>query len=416
MKAAGRWVFAVLVSSAVVLVGLGCEAAPALAGIEVSQGKSSTGSNEIRATVPGRFKVVLCDGSAVKGSPSDTGVSGFYDLQNDPQEKYNYAANWSGFFSHKLSIDPRREGKTGAIMPGPGTVELLEANPLRVVMRYSWGARAYGGGAAPLNPDVRLEQTFTVSAPDRLYQTFAIVGTGDEVKLTHFSFVLHTSHARFAGGKTGKGGVYSLPAPWTFVQDETRGPKTCVLHVAQPGVVNHGDGTQSHHKMNFLMIMHKATAHYGYRGNLWLGYRTALSLHADDPVITKDKRLEWHSLVIANHDVTDLEKAAATISEYREPGTPTCAKGAAVGDGFDEATGCYQMKAAAGGVDFELPAACHWPMFEIQAWPGKAPRTILVGGARKSAGADYLAHAAQGKLLVQIAADVPRGTRIVIGE
>ena len=399
----------------VFLVCAACSAVP-LEPIEVSEGKSkASGSNEIRITVPGRFKVVICDGSKVKGSPSDTGVTGLFDLKNDPQEKYNYTPTWSGFFSHKIGVAPRREEKTGAIMPGPGTVELVESNGVRAIVKYTWGARAYGGAGAPLNPDVNFEQTFVICAPDRLYQTFTIVGIGEEVKLGHMSFLLHTSHAKWSGGKTGKGGVFSLQAPWTFVRDEKAGPKNCVLHVVKPGPFKHADGTESVHKANFLQVMHKATAGYGYRANLWIGFRTSLGLRAADPVITKGKRLTWHAQLLMNHDITSLEKAAPFIEENRNPGTPKCAKGTPVGDGFDEGKGCYTLKAAADGVDFTLPVRCHWPIFQIADWKGDVPKTITIGGEAKTVGGDFIACIEKGTLLVQIASDLNAETRVQIG-
>jgi len=404
-----------------VLSGMISGAAWAAEGVAVSTGKSKlTSSNEIRVTVPGRLKLVFCDGSRVEGSPEDTGISGFYDLKNDPGEKYNYAATWSGFFSHKISVEPVRAGKKGAIMPGPGTVELLEASPVRAAVRYAWGARAYGVTSNPVNPDVRFEQTFVVYAPDKLYQTLAFVGIGEEVKVSFVTLVLHTSHARFAGGKSGKGGVYSIKAPWTSLRDEENPPlwakrfgKSCLLHVAKPGVVTHGDGTQSHHKMNFLFALHKATGTYFYRGDLWVGFRSSIRIR-ELPTLVKGQRLEYHMLVLANHDMTDLEKAKPYVKEYREPGTPKCAKGQPVGDGFKEAMGCYELEADKGGVEFELPAACHWPAFQVSGWTGGAPKTIGIDGKQAGRGDDYLAGAAKGRLLLQIRRDVAQGTRIVI--
>jgi len=393
-----------------VLVSTVCAAG--LEPIKVEEGTGKRGSHEVRITVPGRFRVVISDGAKERGAPEDSGITGYYDLRNDPDGKYNYAAPWSGLFSHKIGIDPRREGKTGAIMPAAGPVELVEANPLRAVVKHTWPARAYGSRTNPESPDVRFEQTFVITAPDRLYQTVAIIGIGEEVTLKHFAFMLHTSHAKWSGGKTVKGGVYSLPAPWTFVKDETRGAKTCVLHAVKPGPYTHGDGkTTSTHKANFLMIMHKVKGGYGYRANRWVGFRTCLNVAGAHPVIRKGDRVEWHALTLANHDVNTLEKAKPYVEAYRNPGTPTCAKGTLVGDGFDEATGSYTLKAGPGGVDFRLPASCHCPTFEISGWRGMKPPFVAVGGARKD---DYLAHVSKGALLVQIAGEIPKGTRIVI--
>ena len=397
-----------------VLVSTVCAAG--LEPIKVEEGTGKRGSHEVRITVPGRFRVVISDGAKERGAPEDSGITGYYDLRNDPDGKYNYAAPWSGLFSHKIGIDPRREGKTGAIMPAAGPVELVEANPLRAVVKHTWPARAYGVAKNPVNPDLSFEQVFVVTAPDRLYQTLTLVGTGEDVTLKHFQFMLHTSHARWSGGTSGKGGVYSLPAPWTFAQDETPGPKSCVLHAVKPEPYTHGDGkTTSTHKANFLMVMHKAEGGYGYRANRWIGFRTCLNVAGGGPVIRKGDRVARHAMLVVNHEIADLEKAKRYVEEYRNPGRPTCAKGSIVGDGFDEATGCYTLKAAADGVDVTLPVSCHWPMFEIAGWTGGKPPFVSAGGARKDALAgEFIAHVSDGTLLVQLASDVPNGTRVVI--
>ena len=400
-----------------VMLACGVSAADPLKPIEGTKGKSKEGGNEVRVVVPGRMKIVVCDGSTMKGSPQDTGVTGFYDLANDPDEKYNYSAPWSGFFSHKLGVAPRRDGKTGAFMPGPGPVEVIESSPVRAVIKYSWNGTAYGHAHMPKNPDVRFEQIFTVCAPDRLYQTFRIIGTGEEVALTHFAFLLHTSHAKWSGGKTGKGGVYSLGAPWKLAGGDTANP-TSILHVVKPGPFSHAGGTTSTHKANFLLVMHKAApARYGYRENRWIGFRSSLKVPIDDPVITKEKTLTWNAVVHMNHEMTDLEKAKPRVDEYRDPGKPECRKGTVVGDGFDEGKGCYTLKASAAGVgvDFTMPRACRWPVFQVSDWRGDKPTSVTVGGVHKeTAAGQIIAHASGGTLLVQIAEDVPAGARVII--
>ena len=110
--------------------------------IAVTQGQSASGSNEVRIVVPGRLKIVLGDGS--KRGPADAGVTGFYDLRHDPDEKYNYAPPQYGFLWPKLTVDPRRDERTGALCPGAGTLEVLEANPVRAVVKYTWAGTSYG--------------------------------------------------------------------------------------------------------------------------------------------------------------------------------------------------------------------------------------------------------------------------------
>jgi hypothetical protein len=398
-----------------VLVGAEVCASAPIGPITVTKGTSAAGSNEVRIVVPGRFKVVICDGLK---ETKNLGVNGYYDLRNDPDEKYNYAAPMAGLFWNKLDIDPRRDlrdGRKGRMLPAAGPVEVVEANALRVVVKRTGPLRAYGMSTNPVNPDVRFEQVFVVAAPDRLTQTLTLVGTGEEVKLKGLDFILHTSHAKWAGGSS-KRGVYSPPAPWTWVEDKSPGPKSCVLHAVKPGPYTHGDGkTTSTHKANFLMVMHKAEGKYGYRANPFNGHRTSLDVADDHPVIRKGDRVTRTAMLVVNHEITDLEKAKPYVEEYRNPGVPKCKAGSVVGDGFDESTACYTLKAGEAGVDFTMPATWNWPMFEIAGWRGGPPAFVSVGGARKAAATGEVAACVEdGKLLVQIASEVPASTRIVI--
>jgi hypothetical protein len=283
----------------------------------------------------------------------------------------------------------------------------------------------------PKNPDVRFEHIYAIYAPDRIFEEYACIGIGEDVKLSHTNIILHTSHARFAGGGSEGGGKYTIPAPWTFYHDVElpyKG-KTYLLHSAAdidtpqeperpstPGVVKHADGTESQHKENFLFVLHKATGRYGYRGNLWLGYRSGIVVVDSDRKIPikKGDRVEWHSALFANHDITTPQKAGLYVTAYRQPGKPQCRTGEAVGSGFDPAMGSYLLKATDKGVDFDLPVAWQWPMFEITNWTGGAPKTITVGDETLRIGRDYVAGADDGKLLLQVRSAVKGGSTIVI--
>jgi hypothetical protein len=74
-------------------------------------------------------------------------------------------------------------------------------------------------------------------------------------------------------------------------------------------------------------------------------------------------------------------------------------------DGFNEAQGCYVLKAGTVGTSFVLhgekvPRLC--PVFKIKAWTGPAPKTIVLGQRTLSAGPDFLASTHDGVLLVQL--------------
>ena len=425
----GRGLFGLAVSVAVTLAAT-ANAAEAWKGVEVKQEKvkldtrraklaGRAESDAISVTVPGHFKAVFCDGYGHRNRFT-AGLGCFYDLKNDPKQKYDYARPWpGGLLPVAPTVKPRREypdnPRPGCLYPSPGTLELVEAYPVRAVVRHTWRGRAYGLlRNTRMNPDVEGQQTFVVYGPDRIYQTFSMIGIGEEVHLSLVPFTLHTSHAKWSGGTTMKHGKFSIPGPWTFLAEGGKGPKKHVLHVAKPGTVKHADGTVSHHKANFLLVTGE-DCHYAYRGGSWIGYRTAVRSAVVNVGITKGKRADvTHAVLIVNHDVTDVAKAAPYAKEYREPGVPKFRKGAAVGDGYDEAMGSYTMKADGDKVDFDLPVLVHQPVFEITGWQGGAPGTIQISGKAKTMGDDYLAHAKDGKLLVQVMEVLPEGTAVVI--
>ena len=393
-----------------VWLGLAAIAAQAdeIPGIQVQQGKSPAGSATITVVVPEKFEVVLADGSGDKEVPSDAGITGFYDLANDPQLKLNLASPYSGLFSVKLDVEPRREGEPGAIMPGPGVIRVVEANPVRVVMSYVWAARAYGRRDKPINPDVRVEQVFAVYRPDKIYQVLRVIGTGEDVKVKSLDFVLHTSHAKFhPEGKSLEGGVYSVPSPWEFIPQPGDGPKTFILHVPKPG--------QDQVKSDFLLVFYQQSGQYSYRGNLWLGYRSSVAFAGTEDVIVQDKRLSWYAALFAGQDGIDsLAAAAPYVTEYRDDRAPKMQKGTAGQPAFDPGLGSYRFIARDGVVDFLLPVLTHQPVFEVSGWPGGAPKTIRIGDKEVRLGVDYLAGGQSGKLLLQYMEVLPAGTRVVI--
>lgn len=387
-------------------------------GIQVKEEKGKDGK-EVAVTVPGCFKVIVREWLAKPDADgNEAGLSGFYDLKNDPECKYDYTAPFGGgLFTHKPNLHLSGTQQI-CPMPGPGPVEVVEANPIRTVIRHSYEAREWGYLTKPATK-IGIESTYVIYAPDKIYQTYAIFGKGEKgASVPQVEFLLHTSHAKWAGGKGVEGGGYSIPSPWTWLADESlpASGKTYILHVARPGEVKHGDGqTVSHHKANFLLVLHDAEGKHGYDGNTWIGYRTSITLHPKDPSLEGGKRIEMHAVLHAGQNGIDSLKAAAPyVKEYRQPGTPKCAKGAIVADGFDEAMGCYTLKADGNAADFEVPVDCHWPAFQIDGWAGNAPKAVTVDGKQLIAGKDCLIRADKGRLLLQLKGEVKAGTQIKV--
>jgi hypothetical protein len=82
--------------------------------------------------------------------------------------------------------------------------------------------------------------------------------------------------------------------------------------------------------------------------------------------------------------------------------------------GFDEAMGCYTLKADGNALDFEVPVDCHWPVFQIDDWAGDAPKEVSVAGKDQVSGRDCLVHVEKGRLLLQLKGEVKAGTRVLM--
>lgn len=396
---------------------------PAQNELETVSGKYWNG-NRIRVTVPGYFSVGVGDGADLTWSePWDVGVMEYYDLVNDPNRRYNYACSYSGLFNHKSYAIPEVNSSVGPYHPAPGTIELIEANPVRAIIKHRYVGVNYGCIGHPdappqmnnYHPDLMIENLYAIYAPDKIYMTYTLVGTGNEVRLDPFQYMLHPSHVHFAGGENTTGGGYTIPAPWTFVPDNSSSFHTNILFVAKPESLVHGDGaTRSLHKANFFLAMYEAGGPYGYRGNEWLGTRTSIRVEDFGMPVTDGERCEWYSVCHVNHQMTDLATALPYQTRYRTPQYFACTKGTMNGHGFDPGLGSYQVVAEPSGVEITCIADYPWPVFEISNWTGGEPMTITVGGQTKNHGTDYLAHASNGKLLLQVRGTVTGLSSIVI--
>jgi len=407
-------------------------------GLRLAREGAEGGKRRMSIVAPGRYKAAF-ETSNADPKRWGEGLAGLYDLINDPEERYNYTAPyppppdgggvlckiWGINFRLPGSREPLMltDGKPAAsVYAASGSLEVIEANPVRVVIKRTGECRRYGRLDLLAVDGVQMETTLAFYAPDRIYHRLAIVGTGRELEVTTMEVVLHASHHRYTRGKTVRvdgWDKYTIAAPWTFAPEDPgdgRG-KTFVLLTPKPAPLDHGDGTQSRHRAGFLMALHKERGRYGYSGSEFIGIRG--SIHTEnsvpDRVIAKGKRIELCAVVHMNHELASLQAAAPYVKQYREPGVPKCSKGGVVGDGFDEALGCYTLKADGNAADFEVPVNCHWPVFQIEDWSAAAPARLAVDGKDVAHGDQWLACVEKGRLLVQLAGPCRGGTRIRIG-
>lgn len=393
------WIIQILGASCLAQVGLQTE-------IGLS---SASGSNQAVVTVPGKYVFGVCDGSTMTGTqPFDAGVTTYYDLESDPDRKYNLTSNFGGMFSHKHYVTPAANGAEGPFYPTKGTLEVLEANPVRAIIKHTYHGKNYGNPKdsvppffKPLwHPDIMIENIYAVYAPDKVYMTYALVGVGDYCATTKLLYFLHGSTVKFDGGYQYDGGAWSVTQPWTFIKDTSDPFHKNVFHIAQPGSITHGNGTTvTHHPQNLFIAMYQSGGPHGDVANKFRGYRSSISVEPKEPV-TNGTRTEWHAIFVGNKEMTCLDSALVHQDEYRGADVMVCMQGTL--KGFNPQLGSYEMTATSSGVTVRAMLSRRWPTFDIHGWTGGEPMTITIGGAAKEHGTDYLAFVKGDTLILQI--------------
>jgi hypothetical protein len=125
------------------------------------------------------------------------------------------------------------------------------------------------------------------------------------------------------------------------------------------------------------------------------------------------------------HDMNSPDAAKPYAEDYRAPdrlavseGTiETADEGDRDADGFNEAEGCYVLKAGARGVAFVLHGRNvprMWPAFKIKGWTGPPPNRVALGQRELLQGKEVLASVRAGSLLEQILENVREDAKIEI--
>lgn len=363
----------------------------------------------IRVVVPDTFELTF---TKRKGF-----VAAFFDLKHDPQKKHDLAPvlDENGILWTKTAGQGMTSGDSWYANP-PATMELLEAGPVRVRVRLAGPHHRYGYTdlKAAWN-DLGFTQTFTIYPTGNTYIDYALV-TRQPVPLHHFLLIIKSAGSWGNQGQgEGKGEVHCAGE---FGAEKPYGNQTSSF------ALQWSDGPT--HFQDILMVMQKGR----HPGTYWNeGYRDKdvragldlLSRWPDKTVPKGEDHL--HLLMRFAHDLNSPEAAKPYAEDYRAPdrlaiseGTiETADEGDRDGDGFNEAEGCYVLKAGARGVAFVLHGRNvprMLPAFKIKDWAGSPPKSVAVGQRELLQGKDVLCSVWDGSLLVQILENVGEDAKI----
>jgi hypothetical protein len=365
----------------------------------------------IRVLAPDAFELTF---SMRKGF-----VAHFFDLKNDPRKTQDLAPvnEENGLLWTKAAPPGDADGGSWYANP-PATMELLESGPVRVRVRLAGPHRRYGRtDAKAVWEDLGFEQTFTIYPTGNAYLDYALV-TQKPVLLHHFLLIIKSNGS---WGNRGKGeGKDQVHCAGEFGADKPSGQRTTSF------ALQWSDGPT--HFQDFLMVLQKGR----YSGSYWNeGYqdedlRAGLDLMSRFPEKTVPKGKDHLSVLFRfAHDLNSPEAAKPFAEDYRAPdrlevtqgSLDTADEGDVDADGFNEAQGCYVIKAGARAAAFILHGAKTprlLPVFKIKGWTSDAPKTIALGNRELRAGRDFLASSQDGVLLVQLLENLREDVKIQI--
>jgi hypothetical protein len=362
----------------------------------------------IRVVSPGRFETTF---TKRKGFGAT-----WFDLKHDPAKTRDLAPvlDENGFFWIKIG----QPGNDGSWYANPAEeMSLLESGPVRVRVRLRGSHRRYGSTDAKAAwPALRFEQTWTLAADGSAYVDYVLV-QDQPVPYRHFLVITKANGAWGAQGKgPGRGEARvagekgeakpTSTAPSSFTLQSTDGPTffADILMVAQKG---------------------KFPAAYWNEGYQDKDLRCSFDLGSRWPEKVIPAGREPLNFLMRFADDIDAAAAKVHADDYRAPDRLQTAKGAVDttddgdrdADGFNEAEGCYGLRAAADGIAFTLHAKevpRVRPVFKVRGWPGATPASITVGGRAVAVGRGLTASVREGTLLLQIHETLTEDSEIVV--
>jgi len=374
-------------------------------------------------TVPGYFKMVFKENTPILLYPGENRGTGArivetYDLENDPQGTFNLSS-----LSQDLTGDGLESGK----------ITVMEKSPLRVILKID-------GSLGSLPQDkVKVSKKYVIYPTGQIYiRTYF-----ESYPVCYYVGPYVNGLYAFAPADQ-FADLVSDPAIWIswggmkYVSAGESGYilfHSCDVHPEHftPTPTYPGPDDVRDVKADFLAVLHYVTGRAYYWGR-WLHLDSG---SADlNYVFWRDGNIQYdlqdsktvtHLLQIKPDTMNSNTLAQPYALDYRQPGVLSVIKGGTVNydpedlnkDGYNEAEGCYLVKAAGEGVEFDLNCTVKRfnPVFKILNWSFSVPQKIEANGETLNIGYGYLAQmAANNKdLVLQVCGSYENRVNVKIG-
>ncbi|HUW57126.1 MAG TPA: hypothetical protein VMZ92_10855 [Planctomycetota bacterium] len=367
----------------------------------------------IRVVVPGKFET---DFTLRKGFGAT-----WFNLKHDPDKKRDLApvADENGFFWIKAAPGPERPAGGASWYANPSKeMELLEAGPVRVRVRLKGKHMRYGKTDAKAAwEDLDFELTWTVYPTGHVFGDYALIAE-KPVTLHHVTAIIKSTGHWGPNGK-GEGAKEAhcaseagdeKPSKWT-----NKGATTSFALQWSNGPTYFTDVLMAFQKGKF----YGSYWNEGYEDKDYRAGLDVMSLFKDATVPAGTTHVPVMFRIA--DDMNDADAAALHANDYRSPDRLEMTKGQldktdpgdVDGDGYNEAEGCYVLKAAPDGVVLKLhgkETPRMNPVFKVKGWNAAAPKTLTLNNRPVTINGSVR----DGVLLLQVLEDVKEDVTVAL--
>ncbi len=316
-----------------------------------------------------------------------------YDLKNDPGKKLDLSPSLKsgieGLFWNKFGPEPNPTGISFA-PSRPEEWNLIEPGPARVSVRIKGLQRK-----DPTKPRFGYDQIFTYYPDGSVYISYKLE-LEQPFPFSNLHMILTTTQNWKAEMKCATENGFVPPGRSAFILAASNGPTyfTDILMASYKG--KHG----------------RSYWEEGFSNLDWRCGTTINSLWPGNVIPAGDSF--FFVLQRFGDNMNTAAQAAVYSNAYRTPDKELLTTVGSVDkgdagdldkDGFNEAEGCYVLRATKDGLKFtihskQVPRPA--PVFKVKDWPGAAPTKIQLGDKQLTIDKDYVAANQAGVLIIQL--------------
>ena len=367
-------------------------------------------------TVPGSFRLVFKKNSRILTNPGEHGARGtkineLYDLETDPEGKNNYCS-----VNYDVAGSSIEAGK----------MKVLESSPVRVIIRVA------GTLGTAFEEKVNTTKKYVIYPTGKVYireyyesePRMVLAGMWlnpvySFIPAEQFADPVEDENFWWSWGGQKYLADYKLNKRSYFelFYGTDKHPK---FFTDKSPKKTQSDIEILETKSNFFIALHYCSERVYYWGRWVMGRKIGdlnigFSQSPFKGYDLKDSKTLTYLFQMKPNSMSGTKAAEPYAADYRNPGALTVTKGSPVlddeddlnKDGYNEAEGCYLVKAAVDGAEFTLDCKKKRfdPVFKVEEWNAVAPESIEVNGAKLIRGTGYLAEVPEGSkdLIIQVA-------------